>query len=790
MFKNARVILLILAVLLLNVDFLLASPAIATEEKANEEGATIVFRDTKATNPNCQAAKLATQIISGLSAGVILIITGVALKFSGIGLKAGVVMFAAGVGAITGLVMNNAMFFGCYYSFVRHPVLRSDINDGSGGQPGGYKQCRNPDKAYPTCANKIYQNEDDYFRCIHEKLTDLEEGKGDPLEGRRLEPRCPKKEFEAIDEYYWPKNRISSSNYIEVCYRAPLGGVYRKDKLLPRELDYGPDDLKDAKIYLGGPVKCSGPLRAGQKVKIHGMTFKAVERRDKICVDTWGMGDLAWFPQSEVGCHMRPSGPPAPMCEKSKPEIQDGKVVSYDNSKCFNWYISPACYSITGAHAKSPFPLTSVVVECLKESLNNLLTGTDADGIKREDGFLGVAQKRLKTAVKMALVLALMLFAIKAMLNGVQHTAELYLLIIKFALVLYFTMGGAMSHYYDQLIKLSQGLSDIVLQAGGNETICNYKQDEYPTINGKNLGYLALWDRLDCRIMFYLGSQLNATTGVTILTSFMLGALIIFAIFFGAQVIICIVALFMVIMIVLVAIWMVYLFILSLIALTIIILVSPLFIPMCLFQATKGFFDGWLKEIMTYSLYPVILFAFLSLMFSVFDNLYFGNLKFKRVEVKGDGNKVAFTLDSENACSLEENRGNLACIMSGIGFKNHKIILGIEITGFELDKGVTELLWTKLGMMGLMGFLFYHFLGTIGSLAAELAGNPRANLAYGVTSPTAMMKKGLGAALSARSGIKDATKKIAGAMKGKEDSEQGNTGRREIIGKGPGQPQQ
>lgn len=772
MLKNAKVILLILAILLLNVDFLLASPAIAEEGKVNEEGATVILRDTKATNPNCQAAKLATQIISGISAGVILIITGVALKLSIIGIKAGIAMFALGVGAITALVMNNAMFFGCYYSFVRHPVLRSDINDESGGQPGGYKECRNPDKAYPTCANQIYQNEDDYFRCI---------GNGDIEKGRREEPRCPKKKFGTVGQYYWPKNRVSSSNYIEVCYRAPLGGVYGNDKLqeYKRELDYGTDELKNAKIWLGGPVKCSGPLRAGQKAVIHGVTFKAVERRDQICVDTWGMGDLPWFPQSEVGCHMRPSGPPAPMCEKSKPKIEDGKVVSYDNSQCFNWYISPTCYSITGAHAKSPFPLTSVVVECLRESLNNLLTGIDADGTKREDGFLGVAQKKLKTAIKAALVLALMLFSIKAMLGGVQHTAEVYLLAIKFALVVYFTTGGAMSHYYDQLIKLSQGFSDIVLQAGGNETICNYQQNEYPTINGKNLGYLALWDRLDCRIMFYLGSQLNTTTGVTILTSFMLAALIIFAVFFGAQVIICIVALFMVIMIILVAIWMVYLFILSLIALTIIILVSPLFIPMCLFQATKGFFDGWLKEIMTYSLYPVILFAFLSLMFSVFDNLYFGDLKFRRVT--GDGGKVTFTLDPENACDLAENRGNLACIMNSMGFKNHTIIFGIEITGFELDKGVTELLWTKLGMMGLMGFLFYHFLGTIGSLAAELAGNPRANLAGGVTSPTAMMKKGLSAALGAHSYIKgmggkamDAAKsRLSGKGKGSDEVSRG-----------------
>ncbi len=807
MFKNIRIILFILAVLLLNANFLLARPAVA-EEVSNSH---VVLRDTKASNPKCQMSQM-IGIIAGVSAALTTLVTGVTLKLAVITIKVGIALLIIGIGSIVGLVMSTPMFFACNFSFVRHPVLRSDINDGSDGQSGSYRQCKNPKPNYPSCANGVFQNQDEYFKCI---------GGGDIEKGRKNEPRCLDKEFEKVSEYYWPKNRVSSSDYIEVCYRLPLGfglspvvlvvtipdteiggpdGFFTKNNESvhggtgmtshdPREADYGGEVIKRMKAYIRGPIECSGPLRAGEKAKIYGITFKAVERGDKLCVDTWGMGDLVMWPQQEVGCHMRPSGPPAPMCEKSVAKMDEsGKIVSYNNDQCFNWYISPACYSKTGAHTKSPFPLTSVVVECIRESLDNLLTGRDSDGNKKEDGFLGVAQKRLKTAIKAALILALMLFAIKAALGGVQHTAEVYMLVIKFALVLYFTIGPGMSDYYGKLIQLSTGLSDIVLKAGGNQTVCNYDQSEYLFTDKKgkqhNLGYLAPWDRLDCRIMFYLGSQLNATTGATMFATLLAAAFIPFAILFGAQILICIAALFMVVMIILVAIWIVYLFILSLIALTIIILISPLFIPMSLFQATKGFFDGWLREIMTYSLYPVILFAFLSLMFSVFDNLYFGDLKFKRVDYGGGLGtitKTAFTLDPDNACDLAGNRDNLACIMNTMGLKNHTILFGIEITGFEFDGGLTGSIWTKLGMMALMGFLFYHFLGTIGSLAAELAGNPRANLSAGVTSPTAMMKKGLSAAMSAHSGASNAVKSVGRKIAGGKGGSGGKKAGEEIT---------
>ena len=365
----------------------------------------------------------------------------------------------------------------------------------------------------------------------------------------------------------------------------------------PREADYGDSQIKRAKYALQGSVKCE-VLRAGQEATIHTITFRAIEKADKICVHAVKGSGLPLWPNAEIGCHMRPGGPPAPMCDKSEAIKSDtGRIIDYDNSKCYSCYIDDACTGKVGAYVKSPFPVTSTIVACIKGSLSNILNGTCGAGKANNNkkiGFLKVAQEKLKKAVMAVLILALILFAIKAALGGIQSPAELYMLIIKFALVVYFTQGNAMSHYYDQLVKLSIGLSDIVLSAGGKQSICNYTELEYP----KGYEYIAPWDRLDCRVLFYLGQQLIGGPSTILLGLFVTAGMFFATMLFNIKMMLCLVAIFAVLMLLFIIIWLVYIFLLSLIALTILVLISPLMIPMVLFQATKGFFDGWIRQLM------------------------------------------------------------------------------------------------------------------------------------------------------------------------------------------------
>ncbi|MEH0831581.1 TrbL/VirB6 family protein [Anaplasma bovis] len=796
------------------------------EEAAVKEDRLVHYRYSEATNPRCGASKNVAIVggkavgggLAAMLAGAVLINMG--QNFLGWGLV------ATGTAAVSAAVGASSSYFICNWSFVRHPVLRFEgkgqgpKTEESGYSEGDYKECQDPQSGnseilalYKNSSNgscsKEFATMEEYYACLGAGKKTLEEAK-------RTEPICPKGKFKKVDYYAWPKNRVSSSRYIEVCYRNPLSylaaapfllfglqfasGSYteilKNSSKYPREATFGDEEMHKTKLTVSGAwvdssesvVKCER-MKAGDKRNIHTAQFRAVERGSQLCVDAIavGSGNLGLAVKPEIGCQMRPSTAPSPMCKDSKPVEEGGKVIKYDNSSCYSCYVADVCKGTASLHSQTVFPVTSVLVSCVKESLKQLLDPPAGCAARRANaaglnpGFLKVAQERLKKAVMAALVLALILFSIKAVMGGVQGGSELYMTAIKFALVIYFTQGNAMTHAYDYITKLSIGLSDIVLQAAGNNGICDYKAEDY---KNKEFLYLMPWDRLDCRMMFYLGSQLNWGTGTgVVLTMLLCAGLLIVAMLINAKVIICLVTLCAVIMLILLVICTVYVFLISLIALTILVIISPLMIPMCLFQATKGFFDGWTKQLMTFALYPVILFSFLSLMFTVFDNLYFGNLQFERKDVvigqKEDGTeikKTGYKLKDEKACEKSENDSNLACMFSTVQFHSKKLFLGLYGTSPEF-RSATVAVWTKLGVFVLVGFLFYHFLSSISYIAGELAGDPRVGaIGSGSFNPRTLAHKAASMASSARSFSTGKVSDLADKLRGKVGDNMGKGG--------------
>ncbi len=699
------------------------------------------------------------------------------------------------------------------------------------------------DTGYSGCTNENYQTEEEYFSCLQNKAR--EDVNKKDYDGKRAEKEALNSNVqESTESYYWPKNGVQYSEYIEVCHRNPLtfGNLFNKvdfnSRGKPGYIDFDVRE-KDTGYVDGswsskvdGGLECR-VLKAGQSEPIHGATFKAVRKMGRLCVELasvkmLGIEMTPWPQGVDMGCTELPPDPLAPMCEKSvmifknkdgtgeeKVPIgnnddyktiirskekrlngQGGKIfVGYDNAGCFSSYVSEACYNQAGSKSLAPIPVTSMIVQCIKESLDNLVAGK---GAPNGESFISVAQKRLKNTVTAVLVLALILFSIKAMSGGVQRPQEMYMLIIKFALVIYFTTGSTMSHYYGELTRLSNGLSEIVLKASSeSKGICNYKAgtDYEYTRAGKRVSYsyLAPWDRLDCRILFYLGAPLDGIggkigTGGVATLAVLLGAApvllvagsVIGIIFAGGQILVALVCIFMAVLMMMVILWLCYVFILSLVALSVIIILSPLFIPMVLFQHTKGYFEGWVKELITYSLYPVILFAFLSFMFIACDKIYFKNLNFeldesykneqpdksyekKQAEISYSKKKQWFKL-KDGEC--DKNETTLACMMQNYSFKKSSILGLFDFTYMEFGSSLIG----ELLKLCLVLFLFYHFLNILPGMAAELAGNHRAALGSGQT-PGQIVGKALSAAKAAAGGVAGvagaAAKKLSGGDKSK-----------------------
>ncbi|WP_341814994.1 type IV secretion system protein [Wolbachia endosymbiont (group A) of Chalcis sispes] len=828
MFKT-KLSLLLIAIFLLNIDFLLSYPVLADGVSGTDKTEFVSrFNSTgsfsRASNPDCGAFKTAAAL-AGIAIAVGAIFTGIVLIVSSAGLFTALVivgMIAAIVGvwkAIGGLVV-------CEHSFVKHPVARD--------HDGKYKNFKLEDTGYSGCTNENYQTEEEYFSCLQNKAR--EDVNKKDYDGKRAEKEALNSNVqESTESYYWPKNGVQYSEYIEVCHRNPLtfGNLFNKvdfnSRGKPGYIDFDVRE-KDTGYVDGswsskvdGGLECR-VLKAGQSEPIHGATFKAVRKMGRLCVELasvkmLGIEMTPWPQGVDMGCTELPPDPLAPMCEKSvmifknkdgtgeeKVPIgnnddyktiirskekrlngQGGKIfVGYDNAGCFSSYVSEACYNQAGSKSLAPIPVTSMIVQCIKESLDNLVAGK---GAPNGESFISVAQKRLKNTVTAVLVLALILFSIKAMSGGVQRPQEMYMLIIKFALVIYFTTGSTMSHYYGELTRLSNGLSEIVLKASSeSKGICNYKAgtDYEYTRAGKRVSYsyLAPWDRLDCRILFYLGAPLDGIggkigTGGVATLAVLLGAApvllvagsVIGIIFAGGQILIALVAIFMAILLMMVILWLCYVFILSLVALSVIIILSPLFIPMVLFQHTKGYFDGWVRELITYSLYPVILFAFLSFMFIACDKIYYKNLNFepdksyekKQAEISYSKKKQWFKL-KDGEC--DKNETTLACMMQNYSFKKSSILGLFDFTYMEFGSSLIG----ELLKLCLVLFLFYHFLNILPGMAAELAGNHRAALGSGQT-PGQMVGKALSAAKAAAGGVAGvagaAAKKLSGGDKSK-----------------------
>lgn len=66
-----------------------------------------------------------------------------------------------------------------------------------------------------------------------------------------------------------------------------------------------------------------------------------------------------------------------------------------------------------------------------------------------------------------------------------------------------------------------------------------------------------------------------------------------------------------------------YIYITAMVALAMILMVSPLFIPLILFSATRHYFNSWLNMLFSFIMQPVALFAYLSVMLLAFDSLVF-----------------------------------------------------------------------------------------------------------------------------------------------------------------------
>jgi hypothetical protein len=276
---------------------------------------------------------------------------------------------------------------------------------------------------------------------------------------------------------------------------------------------------------------------------------------------------------------------------------------------------------------------------------------------------------------------------------------------------------------------------------------CDFGGEDYTTtntdINGntvtRNMQFMQLWDMVDCKVAKLLGVGMMENS-VNTPKLLVMGPISIFTRPLGIPIFIFVVTFLVYICMVVVRV--VYVYIIATIALSILGFFGPLVIPASLFKYTRKMFDAWFKQMVSYTLQPVILFAFLAFLFGAYDFvLYEDNHIFYQ---RSDAEVVAsptlvnqIILDAEGECP---DKDALGCIIQQTELKEIAEIFGLTL-GYPDFNSVGEELQFVLGLLKLIviSAIGYVVLGRVTELASRLTdaagGGAASQVPIGVASP-------------------------------------------------------
>ena len=466
-------------------------------------------------------------------------------------------------------------------------------------------------------------------------------------------------------------------------------------------------------------------------------------------------------------------------------------------------YFSYACLNFTGDSqnqvsygtgfiAGSARHFSAPIAQCVKETIENVFynraghtqciakgdTPTSAEtcahgGIYKigdqvqENSFFKTIQDQMLFFVKLILTFAIIIYGGKTLIGGGGiKKSEILIFLLKIGLVMYFATGSAWKDsFFDGIYGASTTFAQIVfkIQTDPNPNKrdgCQFgdisvKNDDgtvdliststYPA--GKE--YLAIFDTIDCKMARYLGFGPEVSTAniaKLILAGYITGTI---GIYFSMAL------LFFGLMMIAIAIRMLHIFLSSALAIIIMVYVSPLVIPLVLFKKTEGIFKGWVKQIISFSLQPMILFAYIAILVSIMDQTLIGSATFYGITpfrtiscadyCKNTATESIVTnspnCDRVNEILVQPKVDSIACMVSNNYFSDWP---GLDIIGislpFIIDFFVShprEKILTLAKAFLVMYFL-WKFMDEIPEITSELLGG--SSLPTSKSDPTKMFK--------------------------------------------------
>jgi type IV secretion system protein VirB6 len=457
-------------------------------------------------------------------------------------------------------------------------------------------------------------------------------------------------------------------------------------------------------------------FKDGDDKYVQGAWFRAVTSADTICVQVLLL--TGW---TNIGCKYRPYTP-------------------ININMTAGCYAAQSCSTRGTNNSKSIFPISSVVMQCVKESIAKIFVDpnscSDGSGVNSRSNMFPAFQSSMRKAVMAFLTLYVIIFGMKIALGQqLPRKSEVFTFIIKMVLVTYFSVGiytgnqqGTNQGYENGLTGFlipaffgaGNALANLVFQASSSG-LCQYQPETYPP----GYDYLALWDSLDCRIAFYLGLNTSSTVNVFggAVQIPMLFQLLVPSIF-SFQIIFFFFCCCFVVFLISYSVFFIHSYIISLLALSIIAYMGPLFVPMALFRVTKQYFDSWVRMLISFAFQPMVISAFLALLLTIFDQAFYGTCSWScgLYDSANSGQCILWKMNSSTDRSCTES----------FGYHLYNLNLKDNLTNFPaiffdvtiLNVGLVNAMMKGMGTVLLFAFLFYHFSQLASDFAADLTGGP------------------------------------------------------------------
>lgn len=459
--------------------------------------------------------------------------------------------------------------------------------------------------------------------------------------------------------------------------------------------------------------------------------------------------------------------------------------------------IGTSCYD---GHLKSQslFNFSGMAITCLQETLNKVFyTGGECNAHTVKMTLLAPFadfQKSLKSWVRAALMMYVIFYGFKVVMNTEYvNLDKVAMFVLKFIFVVYFAVGlgpsffkygkettrnGMVEYGLPFLAGATSSFAEIVFNSGGSKGLCQFDAAKY------QLGYeyYAIWDAIDCRLAYYFGMRImynlsdllrsaadstptNSSTAGTVATLGLpsVNALdvlkksstafsffpLTFGFFMAGNIMIVISSILFFIMFISIILHFITSYLVCLVTLYVMAYISPIFIPLSLFEKTKAYFDSWLKIVISCVLQPAVIAGFIALLLTMYDRAIYKNCQFQRHDYSiatASFSTFELQLPIVDSQQCQNSAGyKLLQYYTGQGWEKITAILFPIYRLLDIFALSVDLLYVLIFCI-----IFYFFSQSISQFAAEITGGPV--MSKVVAGPTKL----LDAAMKAASAIKKA----------------------------------